>query len=109
MKEREVEGGSLIVRLDGTFDVPAAQDVLKALQDAPEGTEIYVDLARVREFHDAAVAKLAEALVRTGHHVSVRGLRQHQYRMLRYMGVKTSALDPGLAPRPGPAFAPESR
>jgi STAS domain len=108
MKERAVEGGSLVVRLDGTFDVSAAQGVLKALQDAPEGTEIYVDLARVREFHDHAVATFAEALVRTRHNVSVRGLRQHQYRMLRYMGVKTSALDPGLAPRPGPALAPES-
>jgi len=28
--------------------------------------------------------------------VSVRGLRQHQYRMLRYLGVVPSALDPGL-------------
>jgi anti-anti-sigma regulatory factor len=108
MKERTVEGGSLIVRLDGTFDVQAAQDVLKVLQDAPEESEIYVDLARVREFQDHAVATFAEALVRTRHHVSVRGLRQHQYRMLRYLGVKTSALDPGLAPRPGPTLAPES-
>ena len=103
-----MEAGSLIVRLDGTFDTNAAQEVLKVFQDAPEGSEIYVDLARVREFHDHAVAKLAEALVGTRHHVSVRGLRQHQYRMLRYLGVKTSALDPGLAPRPGPALAPES-
>lgn len=102
-----MEGGSLVVRLDGTFDASAAQGVLKAMQDAPEDTEIYVDLARVREFHDHAVATFAEALVRTRHLVSVRGLRQHQYRMLRYLGVKTSALDPGLAPRPGPAPAPE--
>ncbi len=108
MKERAVQGGSLVIRLDGTFDAAAAQGVLKAMQEAPEGTEIYVDLSRVREFQDHAVATFAQALVRTPHHVSVRGLRQHQYRMLRYLGVKTSALDPGLAPRPGPAFAPES-
>lgn len=102
-----MNGGSLIIRLDGTFDVHAAQDVLKALQGAPEDSEIYVDLARVREFHDNAVAMLAEALVGARQHLSVRGLRQHQYRMLRYLGVKTSALDPGLAPRPSPALAPE--
>jgi hypothetical protein len=108
MKERAVEGGSLIVRLDGTFDVQAAQGVMKILQDAPEGSEIYVDLARVREFQDHAVATFAEALVRTRHQVSVRGLRQHQYRMLRYLGVKTAALDPGLARRPGPGAAPGS-
>jgi anti-anti-sigma regulatory factor len=108
MKEREVEGGSLIIRLDGTFDELAAKVVLKALQGAAEGTEVYVDLARVREFHDAAVGMFAEALMRTKHQVSVRGLRQHQYRMLRYLGVRPSALDPGLAPRPRPTLAPDA-
>jgi anti-anti-sigma regulatory factor len=108
MQDGAVQGGSLVIRLDGTFDAAAARGVLKAMQEAPEGTEIYVDLARVREFQDHAVASFAQALVRTSHQVSVRGLRQHQYRMLRYLGVKTSALDPGLAPRTGPAAAPET-
>jgi hypothetical protein len=91
---------SLVIRMDGTFDVEAAQNVLDALKRAPRGSEVYVDLSQVRDFHDNAVAALAEGLVDSDLSVSVRGLRQHQYRMLRYLGVRSNALDPGLAPRP---------
>ncbi len=91
---------SLVVRLDGVFDVAAAQRILGSLAHAPPGAEVYIDLTHVREFHDHGVAKLAEGLVETPLRVSVRGLRNHQYRMLRYLGVSSSALDPGLAPRP---------
>jgi hypothetical protein len=45
------------------------------------------------------VAVLADALKAARHPISVRGLRQHQYRMLRYLGVDATALDPGLATR----------
>ena len=90
---------SLLIRLDGTFDLAAAGEIQRALADAPQGTEVYVDLSQVREFHDRAVAVLGDVLKSARHPVSVRGLRQHQYRMLRYLGVDPSALDPGLAPR----------
>src|SRR5512139_1413181 len=90
---------SLLIRLDGTFDLAAAGEIQRALADSPEGTEVYVDLSQVREFHDRAVAVLAEALKAIRHPISVRGLRQHQYRMLRYLGVEAAALDPGLTPR----------
>ncbi len=90
---------SLLIRLDGTFDLAAAGEIQRALADAPEGTEVYVDLSQVREFHDRAVAVLGDALKGARHAISVRGLRQHQYRMLRYLGVEAAALDPGLAPR----------
>ncbi len=90
---------SLLIRLDGVFDLAAAGEIRRVLADSPEGSEVYVDLSQVREFHDRAVAVLADALKAARHAVSVRGLRQHQYRMLRYLGVDPSALDPGLAPR----------
>ena len=90
---------SLLIRLDGAFDLAAAGEIQRVLADSPEGTEVYVDLSQVREFHDRAVAMLADVLAATRARVSVRGLRQHQYRMLRYLGVAPSALDPGLAPR----------
>jgi hypothetical protein len=90
---------SLLIRLDGTFDLAAAEEIQRALAESPEGTEVYVDLSQVREFHDRAVAVLADAVKVAPHPISVRGLRQHQYRMLRYLGVEPSALDPGLAPR----------
>jgi hypothetical protein len=88
---------SLLIRLDGTFDLAAAGDIQRALDESPDGSEVYVDLSQVREFHDRAVAVLADAVKAARHPVSVRGLRQHQYRMLRYLGVEPAALDPGLA------------
>ena len=93
---------SLLIRLDGTFDLAAAAEIQRALAESPEGTEVYVDLCQVREFHDRAVAVLAGAVKAAPHPVSVRGLRQHQYRMLRYLGVDAAALDPGLTRRRDP-------
>ncbi|HET6923765.1 MAG TPA: STAS domain-containing protein [Anaeromyxobacteraceae bacterium] len=99
---------SLLIRLDGTFDLAAAGDVQRALDGSPEGIEVYVDLSQVREFHDRAVAVLGDAVKAARHPVSVRGLRQHQYRMLRYLGVDPAALDPGLARQRGAISAFES-
>jgi hypothetical protein len=92
--------GSLLIRMDGVFDIEAARAIQDRIAHAAEGTEIYIDLSRVRDFHDRAVAVLAEATATSSARVSVRGLRQHQYRMMRYLGVPGAALDPGLAARP---------
>ena len=91
---------SLAIRIDGVFDIEAAQAIRRRFGGLADEAEVYVDLTRVREFHDHAVAALAEAIVASRQRVYVRGLRQHQYRMLRYLGVPVGALDPGLAARP---------
>jgi hypothetical protein len=91
------QDGSLVIRMDGAFDVEAVRTIEERLAALPVEAEVYVDLTRVREFHDRAVARLADTLAVTRARVSVRGLRQHQYRMLRYLGVTPSSLDPGLA------------
>ena len=83
--EARVEGMPLVIRADGTFDVPAAERVARAIQ-AANGLEIRVDLTRVRDFHDFGVAVLAKALA-SRRHVEVRGLRTHQIRLLRYLGI----------------------
>lgn len=88
---------SLLIRLDGTFDLAAVEEIQRVLAESPEGSEVYLDLSQVRDFHDRAVAVLADAVKAAPHPISVRGLRQHQYRMLRYLGVEPAALDPGLA------------
>jgi hypothetical protein len=85
------QAGSLVIRMDGAFDIDSVQVIRSRISDLPGDAEVYVDLSRVREFHDRAV------LAATRARVSVRGLRQHQYRMLRYLGVTPSSLDPGLA------------
>src|SRR5215208_4159776 len=80
-----------IIRMDGVFDVPAAQRLAQELADAGEG-EIRIDFARVREFHDFGVALLARELAsRDG--PSVSGLRQHHIRLLKYLGIEAGPAD----------------
>lgn len=87
MMSHEVRSGTgpLVIQADGTFDVPAAERVARELS-AAEGLEVRVDLTRVRDFHDFGVAVLARALA-SRRQVSVRGLRTHQIRLLRYLGI----------------------
>jgi hypothetical protein len=92
--------GSLLIRMDGVFDTDSVKSIQDRIAGSGEDSEIYIDLSRVREFHDRAVAVLADVIGASAARVSVRGLRQHQYRMMRYLGVPGAALDPGLAVRP---------
>jgi len=86
------------IRIDGMFDVLAAQRVSEALSRAPRSEAFCVDLTRVRDFEDLGVAKLADALSTRGDmRVSVRGLRPHQRRLLRYLGVEPSAIEAGIS------------
>lgn len=93
-----LQQGSLVIRMDGAFDIDSVNTIRSRIETLPGDAEVYIDLSRVRDFHDRAVALLAEVLAAARARISVRGLRQHQYRMLRYLGVVPSALDPGLAP-----------
>ncbi len=77
------------IRVQGVFDTPAAQRVEATLSLAEPHARLQVDLTQVREFHDAALAVLAHAVKSTAADVALRGLRQHQIRMLRYFGVDT--------------------
>ncbi|MGB8930800.1 MAG: STAS domain-containing protein [Anaeromyxobacteraceae bacterium] len=77
--------------MEGVFDVSAAQVVVRALDKAPLERIIRIDLTHVREFHDFAVAVLAQALAKRRQNVSVCGLRQHQLRLLNYLGLGQTA------------------
>jgi hypothetical protein len=79
------------IRMEGVFDVAAAQSVVRALDRTPSDRDVRVDLSHVREFHDFAVAVLAQALAKRRENVSVRGLRQHQLRLLNYLGLGQTA------------------
>jgi len=77
--------GPVVILADGTFDVPAAERVARELQAAAD-LEVRIDLTQVRDFHDFGVAVLARALV-SRRRVDVRGLRTHQIRLLKYLGI----------------------
>lgn len=77
-----------VIRMDGVFDVPAAERLAALLATARESDAFAIDLTHVREFHDYGITVLAGAL-RGARRVSVQGLRQHHLRLLRYLGVET--------------------
>jgi hypothetical protein len=87
--------GAVVFRMDGVFDLPAAQRLSRLLEQTADGDEVRIDLTHVREFHDYGVTVLARALAARGERVAVRGLRQHHLRLLRYLGVETGAADLG--------------
>lgn len=77
--------GNPVIRLEGTFDLPAARLLENSLRRFATGG-VLVDFSAVRQFNDFAVAVLAQALLgRAG--VKVEGLSMHQIRLLRYFGV----------------------
>ena len=82
-----------VIRVDGVFDVAAAQRLARELAEAGEA-EVRIDLTRVREFHDFGVALLARALAGRPE-VTVAGLRQHHLRLLRYLGIDAGPVDLG--------------
>ncbi|ACG73975.1 conserved hypothetical protein [Anaeromyxobacter sp. K] len=95
---RQEPGEGHTIHRDGVFDVSAAEDVARCLASARPGTQVRVDLTHVREFHDFGVAVLARALAACPARVSVRGLRQHHRRLLRYLGVTGTPDDGANAP-----------
>ena len=92
MQQESTRG--LTIRIEGVFDVPAARRVRELVEAAPPDGPVAVDLTRVREFQEPGVAVLAG---RVAAPVAVRGLRQHQVRMLRYLGVPAEAMPASIA------------
>jgi anti-anti-sigma regulatory factor len=81
-----------IIHVEGVFDGIAARRLEAVLVRGAPGRRLEIDLTQVREFSDFAIAVLANALLRCGAFVSLRGLRLHQVRLLRYFGVDAGPL-----------------
>lgn len=92
---RSTSSAARLLKLEGVFDVPAAQRVARALANGAADEPVLLDLTHVREFHDFGVAYLAQALATRPRHVTVRGLRQHHLRLLRYLHIDTAGVDLG--------------
>jgi len=76
------------------FDGAAAEKIADALSHVRPGGALHIDLAQIREFHDAGLAALARTLTASGLavRVVVGGLCLHQARILGYLGVDLDAL-----------------
>jgi ABC-type transporter Mla MlaB component len=87
MRQIPLRSEAMQLAVTGPFDLPTALDIARSLSDVSEEMLVRIDLTRVSHFDDSGVAVLARAM--TGHrHTEVRGLRQHQVRLLRYLGVE---------------------
>ena len=88
--EKEVSGRS-VMRLEGDFDRESALALREELSRAKG--DVLIDFSLVHEFEDLGVATLARTLMervdsREHRRVALRGLRQHQLRLFRYIGVE---------------------
>jgi anti-anti-sigma regulatory factor len=91
--DRETEEGRTVIRVSGTFDSESACELSARLAREP-GDDVVLDFSLVREFADLGVAALAHGLAGRRRGLHLRGLRQHQLRMIRYFGVDVDSLDP---------------
>lgn len=83
--QQEQFGETLILRLDGVFDVRTAAELAGVLAEAPP-TRLLLDFSGVRFFSDAAVAVATTALA--PHAVRFLGLDRHRERVFQYFGVR---------------------
>lgn len=92
------------IRLEGTFDLPSARLVAYALKRMSPGDAIRVDFRRVRQFHDFAIAVLAQALKSSeAMEVKLDGLGTHHVRLLRYFGVSADVFRARVRATPKPS------
>jgi hypothetical protein len=80
--------GEILIRLDGIFDAVAAWDVRGRLGHVAPDETVVLDFSQVKDCRDLGLAVIAQDLVPgEGPHVVLRGLCQHQHRLLKYFGV----------------------
>lgn len=102
---REVRGCTAHYTMAGRFDGSCAWELSSRLAREPLG-ELVLDFSRVGDFVDYAIAIVANGLAAVeGKNVHLRGLRQHQERVLRYFGV--DAADPLHLARSATTSVPE--
>lgn len=90
------------IECNGVFDLQAALGLEQTLALVRRDGTVELDLSRVREFHDAGLAILARTILCGGqtHRITVRGLRDRQLRLLRYLGVELPGDEAAMAADP---------
>lgn len=84
---------SLTVHVGQTFSAPDVEKLQEAFAALGPCSHLEIDFADVRQCDDAALARLAGALMTFEHGaVKLRGLTPHQWRMLTYMGIEFNRL-----------------
>jgi anti-anti-sigma regulatory factor len=82
-----------VLEVEGKFDGAAALRLRRQVMEA-DGPRTVVDFSHVDNFDDATLPLLTVNLVlirRKGRTVTLRGLRDHQVRMLHHFGIDIAA------------------
>ncbi len=87
--------GALTFEIGRAFVPEDAARIHQRIEDVAPGTEVEIDFRQVRECNDFALAALARDIVHGRARVALRGISQHQQRLLRYFGVSTESPTPG--------------
>lgn len=85
---RETTGdGALALQVLHSFAPEDAVRIHEVVERADPGTAIEIDFRRVRDCQDYALALLARDIVAGRARIAIRGMSQHQQRLLGYFGV----------------------
>jgi hypothetical protein len=87
MLSESASDGALTFEIGSAFVPEDAVRIHDQIERTAPGTIVEVDLHRVRDCHDVALALLARDILRGRAHVALRGVSQHQLRVLGYFGV----------------------
>ncbi len=93
MIREDRDGRGLVLRFDGTFDAAEGWKLHEALAAVDPADRVTLEFGQVRQFHDFAIALLAQDLSNLDGRVEARGLSHHQRRILRYFGVGAEVLE----------------
>ncbi len=88
----QAKDGKLLLKLGRVFAVRDAERVAEMLKALAPFSEVIVDLTGTHEFHDAAFPALYAAMCRTGVRVTLRGVNEHQSRLLKYLDLPVAKL-----------------
>jgi hypothetical protein len=86
LREKKADG-SLTLEIGQSFAPEDAERIHELIERASPGTPVEIDFRRVRECEGFALSLLAKDLVARRDRVAVRGMSQHQQRLLGYFGV----------------------
>lgn len=83
------QDGRLLLKLGRTFAARDAERMSEILESLAPFSELVVDFTDVHEFHDAAFPALFKAMEPlAGIRVTLRGLTEHQARLLKYLNLQ---------------------
>ena len=93
MLQETAGDGGVALEVGRSFAPEDAARIHEVIQRAAPGTTVEIDFRHVRDCQDYALALLARDLVGARTRVAVRGMSQHQQRILGYFGVENVAED----------------